>query len=173
MKLLTNPESDWPQTPMNKIRQCRILAISVSNGDVQVLKTFDRFYWLQLSVSPDNQFIAYHYPNVKNGKFSDPDIHLISTDGKYESKLFEHPANDQILGWFPDKNQLLFKSNRSGTWDAWKAEVINGNVAEEPVRVLTEIGKHAYAYMTELFGLVSPAVFNLNINEKVFDLRWL
>ncbi len=154
----------YAKSYLNKTGQCRILAISVSDGEVQVLKTFDMFYWLQLSVSHDNQFIAYHYPNIKNGKIANTDIYLISTDGKNETKLFEHPADDEILGWFPDKNQLLFKSNRSGTWDAWIVDVENGKIAGEPWRVLAEIGVNA-----SQMGFTKNGTFYYSLLTRKFD----
>ncbi|MFC1766488.1 hypothetical protein ACFL6U_30960, partial [Planctomycetota bacterium] len=154
----------YAKSYLNNTGQCQILAITVSNGNVQVLKTFEGFYWLQLSVSPDNRFIAYHYPNVKNGEISDTDIHMISTDGKNETKLFEHPANDQILGWFPDKNQLLFKSDRSGSWDAWTVEVVHGKVAGDPQKVLTEIGENACQ-----MGFTQNGTFYYSLMSRKYD----
>ncbi|MFO8146720.1 MAG: hypothetical protein R6U03_04965, partial [Gillisia sp.] len=124
-------------------KECRLLAVDAKSGDIQVIKTFDHIFWLQLDVSPDNKFIAYNFPKYKNGKFSNTDIHVISTKGENESILIDHPANDRILGWVPDKNQILFKSDRSGTWDAWSVKVVNVKVAGEPEKVLTEIGENA------------------------------
>jgi Tol biopolymer transport system component len=129
----------YARSYLNTTGQCRILAITIPNGDIQVLKTFDFFYWMSLSVSPDNQFIAYDVPNDKDG--GSFDIHLISTDGKNETSLIEHPANDRILGWFPDKDQILFKSDRSGTWDAWIVSVSNGKASGEPKRLMTNLGQ--------------------------------
>ena len=157
----------YAKSYLNKTRQCLILAISVLNGDVQVLKTFDRFYWLQLSASPDNKFIAYHYPNIKNSKISDTDIFLISTDGKNETKLFEHPANDQVLAWFPDKNQLLFKSDRSGNWDAWAVEVKNGKISGDPVKVLSQIGANATPMGFSQKGTFYYSLFSRNFNGSI------
>ena len=129
----------YARSYLNTTGQCRILAITVSNGNIQVLKTFDFFYWMSLTASPDNQFIAYDVPNDKDG--GSFDIHLISTDGKNETSLIEHPANDRILGWFPDKDQILFKSDRSGTWDAWIVSVSNGKISGEPRRLMTNLGQ--------------------------------
>ncbi|NNF35109.1 MAG: hypothetical protein HKN68_13425, partial [Saprospiraceae bacterium] len=173
----------YAKSYLNKTGKCRILAINVTSGDVKTLKTFDFFYWLQLSVSSDNQFVSYHYPTVKNGEISDTDIHLVSTDGKSDVKLFEHPANDQVLGWFPDKNQLLFKSDRSGTWDAWTIEILNGKIAKEPVKVLSEMGENAshmgftnngafyYSLMSRKFtGFISPLdQTNGKLNSKLSE----
>ena len=132
----------YAKSYLNETGQCRILAISVGSNNIQIIKTFDFFYWLQLSVSPDNRTIAYDFPKIIDGEMSDTDIHLISTDGKKESSLI-HPANDHLLGWFPDNNKILFKSDRSGTWDAWTVSVIDGNVSRDTRRILTDIGKNA------------------------------
>jgi len=126
---------------LNKMGKCRILAINTTTGDMQILKSFDQMFWLQLSVSPDNKFVAYNFPNAKNGEISDTDIHLVSTDGEKNIKLIEHPANDEVLGWFSGNNQLLFKSNRGGSWDIWTAEIVNGKVEGNPKKVITEIGE--------------------------------
>ena len=129
----------YAKSYLNKTYLCRILAVNIASGDIQVLKTFDYFYWMHLVVSPDNQYIAYDVPNDKDdGSF---DIHLISTDGINETALVAHPANDRLLGWFPDRNQILFKSNRSGTWDAWTVSVLNGKVSGEPKRLMTNVGQ--------------------------------
>ncbi|MCJ7555276.1 MAG: tetratricopeptide repeat protein [Ignavibacteriaceae bacterium] len=129
----------YARSYLNKTKQSRILSINVASGDIQVLKTFDFFYWMYLGVSPDNQFIAFDVPNDKDD--SNFDIHMISTDGKNETSLIKHPANDRLLGWFPNKNKILFTSNRSGTWDAWIVSVLNGKAAGEPKRLVTEIGQ--------------------------------
>ena len=154
----------YAKSYLNETGQCQILAITVSTGEVKVLKTFDFFYWLQLWVSPDNQYIAYEFPNITNGEISDTDIHLISTDGKHETTLIKHPANDQILGWFPGKNQILFKSDRSGTWDTWTVSVLNGKVTGEPKRLLTEIGEHASS-----MGFTDSGTFYYSLVSRVFN----
>ncbi len=148
-----NDENVWPcawsadgktiyaRSILNKEGKCRILAVDAKSGMIQVLKTFDKIFWLQLSVSPDNRFIAYNFPTA-NG---DTDVHLISTDGNTESTIVKHPANDRLMDWFPDNNQVLFKSDRSGTWDAWAVKVFKGNTAGEPEKVITEIGQNASA----------------------------
>jgi hypothetical protein len=154
----------YARSILNKTGKCRILAVDAVNGDIQILKTFDIIYWLQLSVSPDNKFIAYDYPNYKNGEFSDNDIHLVSTDGINSISLINHPANDQILGWQPDSNQMLFKSNRSGSWDAWTVEILNGEGVGEPRRVLAEIGENA-----SLMGFTNSGTFYYSLDLRKFN----
>ncbi|NQU27201.1 MAG: hypothetical protein HQ528_02815 [Candidatus Marinimicrobia bacterium] len=154
----------YARSLFNKINQGRILAITVASGEIQILKTFNDAYWYQLSVSPDNQFIAYNVRNYKDSKISDTDINLISTDGKNETSLIKHPANDYLLGWFPDKNQILFKSDRSGTWDAWTVSVINGEAFGEPWRVLTEIGENA-----SQMGFTENGTFYYSLISRKFN----
>ena len=154
----------YARSILNKTGKCRILAVDATSGAIQILKTFDHIFWVQLSVSPDNKFIAYNFSNNKNGESSNTDIHLISTDGKNETKLFEHPANDQILAWFPDKNQLLFKSDRSGSWDAWTIEIKNGKVFSDPVKVLSQIGANA----TQM-GFTQKGTFYYSLFSRKFN----
>lgn len=138
----------YARSHLNKTQQTRILAITIASGEIQILKTIDVPYWTHLSASPDNQFIVFDVSKEKdNGNF---DIHMISTISNIETSLIEHPANDRLLGWFPNKNQILFKSDRSGTWDVWTVSVLNGKPIEEPKRILTD------------FGQISPMGFTNN-----------
>ena len=84
-----------------------------------------------------------------------------------ETKLFEHPANDQILAWFPDKNQLLFKSDRSGSWDAWAIENKNGKVFSDPVKVLSQIGVNATQMGFTQKGTFYYSLFSRKFNRSV------
>ncbi len=164
---------------LNKTHQSRILAINVENGEFQVLKTFDFFYWMYMFVSPDNKFIAYDLP--QDSTQDNFDICIISTDGKHEYTLVEHPANDRLLGWFPDKNQILFRSNRSGTWDAWTVVASSEMKTGEPKRILTEIGQvspmgftnsgnYYYSIFSRKFTAFE-APFNQITGELSFDKR--
>lgn len=133
----------YARSILNNKGQSRLLAITISNGEIKILKSFDKIFWIKFSISHDNKFIAFNVINNKDAQKPNTDIHLLSTDGTTEVSLIEHPANDKILGWFPDKNKLLFKSNRSGTWDAWTVEVANGKISGDPVKVLSQIGANA------------------------------
>lgn len=49
------------------------------------------------------------------------DVVLLSLyDGALRS-ILPHPANDLFLGWSPDGAEIVFASDRSGTWDLWTA----------------------------------------------------
>jgi len=147
----------YARSILNNNGQTRILAVNATTGETHIIKSFEHIFWIELCVSPDNNFIAYNFPN-------NADIHLISTDGKNESIIVNHPANDHILGWFPDKNQLFFKSDRSGTWDVWTIEVNNAKVSGAPKKVLSEFGKNASP-----MGFTKNGIFYYSLLSRKFN----
>jgi Tol biopolymer transport system component len=131
-----------------KGEKAEIISIAVADGSVKVLKTFEKLFWPRFCYSPDDRFIAYDFPDAENsGNF---DISLIYTDGSGEISLIEHPANDRLLGWTPGRKEILFLSNRSGTWDAWIIQVDNGKPLGGPKRIKPDLGQ------------VSPMAFTQN-----------
>jgi len=118
---------------------CQIITVSVADGSVRVMKSFDDAFWLQLCYSPDNQYIVYDYPVKKDsGK---RDISLLAVDGSGEIPLIEHPANDRLLGWVPESNTLLFLSDRTGTNDALIIQVSNGKTQGLPKPIRRGLGQ--------------------------------
>src|SRR5215472_2590048 len=77
--------------------RCQIALISVADGSVRVLKTFDRLYPGKMRFSPDGLYIAYDYPPQQES--DNRDIFLLAADGNREVPLIEHPAEDELLGW--------------------------------------------------------------------------
>jgi len=117
----------------------QIVSIVIPNGSVNVLKTIESECQMRLCSSSDNKYIAYEYPSDLNNE--NYDIHLLSMDGTYETYLTNHPANDRLLGWIPGSNEVLFTSNRSGSWDLWSVQIENRKPSGLPVRILPEIGE--------------------------------
>jgi Tol biopolymer transport system component len=66
---------------------------------------------------------------------------LLAADGSREIRLIEHPADDQLLGWTPDGNHILFASDRSGTMSAWMIRVADGKPQGSPDLVKPDIGQ--------------------------------
>ncbi|MFH1624646.1 MAG: hypothetical protein ABID54_05755, partial [Pseudomonadota bacterium] len=128
--------------------KAEIISIAVADGSIQVLKTFEKLFWPRFCYSPDDRFIAYDFPVEENS--GNHDISLISTDGSGEISLIEHPANDRLLGWTPGRKEILFLSDRLGTWDAWIIQVDNGKPLGAPKRIKPDLGK------------VSPMAFTQN-----------
>jgi len=128
----------------NIIRIWQLLSINTSSGEMEVLKeqlpgpTPGPSFMANVSLSPDEKYIAYDFPNItSNGMY---DINMLSLDTKNETHLIEHPANDRLLGWLPAVNEMLFVSDRSGTKDIWALSVSDGKPASVSKRVLTDIG---------------------------------
>ncbi|MCJ7502056.1 MAG: tetratricopeptide repeat protein, partial [Acidobacteriia bacterium] len=82
----------------------QIVLVSVADGSVRVLKTLDWQFPGKTSFSPDGRYIAYDCPASEGSPSRD--IFLLSTDGKRESPLIEHPANDLYPVWTPDGKRI-------------------------------------------------------------------
>jgi Tol biopolymer transport system component len=115
----------------------QIAVISKEHGSVRVLKTLDWFP-TKLKFSPDGRYIAYDLQQQDSGN---RDIFLLAADGSREIRLVEHPADDQLLGWTPDGNHILFASDRSGTMSAWLLRVVDGKPQGSPELVKPDIGQ--------------------------------
>ena len=120
----------------------QVTLFNVLDGTFQELKTG----WPGLCVSPDGNFLAY---STKKGGQSNSDIYLLTIDKKDEVPLIVHPANDKVIGWIPNRAEFLFISDRSGTWDLWSIQIINGKPSGEPRRLFSEIGEVEPVGITE------------------------
>jgi Tol biopolymer transport system component len=119
--------------------KAEIISIAVADGSIQVLKTSEELSWPRVCYSPDDRFIAYDFPVEENS--GNHDISLLTTNGSDEISLIEHPANDRLLGWAPGRKEILFLSDRSGTWDAWIIRVDNGKPLGSPKRIKPDLGQ--------------------------------
>jgi tricorn protease len=57
--------------------------------------------------SPDGTLIAFSARYDGNG-----DVYVMNTDGGEIRRVTYHPGFDQVLGWHPVKNKIIFNSNR-------------------------------------------------------------
>jgi Tol biopolymer transport system component len=124
---------------INRDGPSQIAWISVVDGSVRILKSIQEKKVLTANHSPDNRYIAYDFPVEKNS--GNYDISLLLTDGSGEIPLVEHPANDKLLGWAPGSEEVLFISDRSGTWDAWIVRVVNGRPQGKQQPIKRNIGE--------------------------------
>lgn len=116
-----------------------ICSLNISNGTVHELKAYDSGVLYGFSCSPDEKSIVYGVrSDTDGGKF---DINLMSLQEGSEIPLIKHPADDRVLGWVPGRTELLFISDRSGTWDLWALPVADGKPAGTAKRVYTDIGE--------------------------------
>ncbi len=119
-------------------RLFQVCSLSISSGAIRVLKSQHGRMGGGLSASPDGRLVAYSFGNEADKGNSD--INLLAMDGSGETSLVKHPGDDKVLGWVPGRNEFLFTSDRSGTWDLW-AVTIEGTKASGPARrIYTDIG---------------------------------
>ena len=118
----------------------QLCSIDITTGEVKVLKEQSKPLWIpNVSLSPDEKYLAFDYPNHSdNGNY---DIYLMPVDSKYELPLIEHPSTDRLIGWLPGRDELLFVSDRSGTWDLWTVPVNKGKPSGIVKRVYADIGE--------------------------------
>ena len=95
--------------------------------------------------SPDGRFIAFSL--VGEGRPAHGNVYVMTADGRNEEAVAPHPAEDQLLDWTPDGKGLLFRSDRSGTWDIWSVRVADGKSQGEPELLKKDFGRY-----TQLLG---------------------
>ncbi len=110
----------------------KIGLLSVMDGSIRIIKTFPAVdpYPMAAQFSPDGHYIVYDFPQEEFSR--ERNIAIISADGKKETPLIVHPADDNLLGWSPDGHWILFKSDRTGAWDAWIIQVVEGKPQSDP-----------------------------------------
>jgi Tol biopolymer transport system component len=121
-------------------RTLQLALVSVPDGTTRVLKDFGRApFYGRRSFSSDDRYVAYDIPVSHDG--GSYDIWLMAVDGSSDVPLTQHPANDFLLGWIPGTDDMLFLSDRSGTWDAWTVRVSGGAVVGIPRIVTRRMGE--------------------------------
>ena len=112
--------------------------VSVRDGSVRVLKTFNERSLGRPRFSPDGRYIAYAFPQRPGSE--ERDIFVLALDGGRETPLVQHPANDGFLDWTPDGKGILFSSDRTGTMGMWWTQVAEGKSQGTPELVKPGVG---------------------------------
>jgi Tol biopolymer transport system component len=97
--------------------QTELGMVKVEDGSWHKLKTLGGVPPVRVFFSPNGRHLAYDAPAVKP---SDPhDVFVLAGDGSREWALVTHAAQDEVAGWSPDGQRLLFTSDRSGSTSLW------------------------------------------------------
>ena len=138
--------TDWSRDGLSVLavlarrdRTGQIALVSVADGSVRVLKSFDRMGLVRPRFSPDGRFIAYHFSQEPDSTARD--IGVFAVDGSGETAVIRHSADDVIFDWTPDGKRLLFGSNRSGTMGAWWIQMADGQPVGAPELVKPDLGQ--------------------------------
>jgi Tol biopolymer transport system component len=118
----------------------QLALVSVPDGTGQLLKDFGRApFYGRRSFSSDDRYVAYDVPVGQDG--GSYDIWMVAVDGGSDVPLMQHPANDFLLGWIPGSDDMLFLSDRSGTWDVWTVRVSDAALVGIPRVVRHRMGE--------------------------------
>jgi bla regulator protein blaR1 len=139
-----------------------LVSISIADGAVRVLKSFaaspnargHRHLLRDYRFSPDGLWVAYGiWSEAGPSNRGQGDVFLIAADGSTESPLVQHPANDELLGWAPFGDQILFASDRRGTWDIYMIQVVDGKPVGEAVLVKAAVSAGASVHVDRRTGV--------------------
>ncbi|MFH1766185.1 MAG: hypothetical protein ABIF09_18520, partial [Gemmatimonadota bacterium] len=100
-------------------------------------KKLGPFWPVEVSLSPDDRYLVYDYPEERDSEKRD--IFALNVISGEEVPLVQHPANDFVLGWAPDGAHLLFASDRSGALGVWLQPVEDGKAAGDPRMVKADL----------------------------------
>ena len=120
----------------------QLVLVSTADGSVRVLRDIAAAWYMltRARFSPDGRFIAFSV--VGEGRPAHGDVYLMTADGRNEVPVAGHPAEDEFLDWTPDGSRLLFRSDRSGTWDIWAVRVAGGQPQGEPELLKKDFGRY-------------------------------
>lgn len=147
-----------------------LTAIALTDGTVRVLKALTAHIYMcsDARFSPDGRYVAFDL--VREGSPAHSDVFLMAADGHDEVSVAQHPAEDRLVGWSPDGSRLVFRSDRSGTWDLWSVAIKEGNPQGSPTMLKRDFGPGSaalgfapdgscfYTITTETGGLYRGAV---------------
>jgi dipeptidyl aminopeptidase/acylaminoacyl peptidase len=118
----------WPR----ELHSSMLVLIPVSGGAPRTLHAISsRRGFGRVSPSPDGRWLVYEHRLSRNQQ-ARSDLYIIDVQGGGAHALVEHPGLDELVGWLPGTDVLLFSSDRSGTKDLWSVRVVNGRAGAEP-----------------------------------------
>lgn len=129
--------------------------ISIKDGSQRTLKskTIDYIGLWIAKFSPDGKFIAFS--SVRKSDSPNSDILIINIENGNEFFIAEHLAEDQMLRWTPDGKNIVFLSDRSGTWDLWAVQIAEGKQLGEPQLLKKDFGYNVW----DVFGFTPDGSF--------------
>ncbi|HUV14067.1 MAG TPA: hypothetical protein VMY18_10505, partial [Acidobacteriota bacterium] len=125
-----SPDGEQILVALNtKFGDSKLALAAFKSGSLDIVRTKDHPVETG-SFSPDGRHVAYSTspgPETLN-----KDLFLYSLESRAESRLVEHPANDELLGWVPESEWILFASDRAGSRGLWAVKVVDGEREGDP-----------------------------------------
>ena len=120
-----------------KSASSEIVVIGANDGAVRHVLDLDWMWPDRIKLSPDGRFIAFDYPVGRT--VTQHDVFVVPTAGGPAIHVVGHPAYDEVVGWDPAGNGLLFASDRTGTNAIWFQPLRDGIPAGEPRLVRRDV----------------------------------
>lgn len=105
----------------------QLVWISIADGSTRLLKSLEWRWPMNVGLSSDGRFLVYDLNQAENA--TERDLFVLTADGKSESSLVRHAADDYAPVWSPDGKAVLFASNRTGSVGLWSIPVVDGQPA--------------------------------------------
>ena len=122
-----------------EIRTMQLVTFNILDKTIKVKKSFIPGQFGGLACSPDGKYLAYGL--ASDAEKGNLDIRLLQADGDGDIPLITHPSNDRVLGWVPGRNEFLFISDRSGSWDLWAIKLDGTKPSGPAKRIYADIGE--------------------------------
>ncbi len=159
-------DGKWIQAVFFRKESSRVEFANVSAADGAVRIAQSRTWTPELggggAVSPDGRHIVF-------GKRMDAaarhDLYVTPADGKHESRLTDHPADDTTPIWTLDGRAVIFASDRGGAMGFWMVEVADGKPAGSPRPIKTDVGQ-----LDRVLGLSRSGSLYYALNAGMRDI---
>lgn len=102
----------------------QIALVDAHTGSLRILKSLDWKEPTKIFFSPDGRYLAYDL--MTSDAHDERHLFTMAVDGSREVVAVAHPSQNVVMGWSPDGTQLLFASNRSGSFGLWSIAMIDG-----------------------------------------------
>ena len=125
----------WP----NGKEGMKLLAVSLADGAVKVLKEADAKTFKGGWLSPDGKYFAFKKETSKDPLQND--IWCLSLESGGETPLVVYPADNGSPRWTPDGKGIFYSSDRRGTLGIWYLPVSAGKPAGQAELIKGGIGE--------------------------------
>ena len=125
----------------------QIALVNASSGEMRVLKSLNWVYPKKMDFSPDGRFIVYDN-FIKDGG-PERSIFALAVDGSREAKLVDKAGSHLFPLWSPDGRFIYYASDFTGSMNAWRIRIEDGNPKGEPEMMARELGRYLPLGMTK------------------------
>jgi Tol biopolymer transport system component len=102
----------------------QIALVDAHTGSLRILKSLDWKEPTKIFFSPDGRYLAYDL--MTSDARDERHLFTMAVDGSREVAAVAHPSQNIVMGWSADGTQLLFASDRSGSFGLWSIGIKDG-----------------------------------------------